>query len=163
MRKALLKFIDFFYPPFSRWLPIHTFRYLVSGGSTALCGIVSYYIAYNWILHQENIRVDYPLLPELITAHSMALVLSTFASFLWGFTLNKYLVFTQSNLKGRIQMFRYAVVLAINFGLNLALLKYMVEGMHWYPSISQAFITITLSLCSYFLQKHFTFRVKKNK
>lgn len=161
MRKALLKFIDFFYPPFSRWLPLPTFRYLVSGGSTALCGIVSYYIAYNWVLHQRNLRLNVAFLPDLVTAHSLALVLSTFASFLWGFTLNKYLVFTQSNLKGRIQMFRYAVVLAVNFGLNLALLKYMVEGMHWYPSISQAFITLTLSLCSYFLQKHFTFRVKK--
>ncbi|RZK64487.1 MAG: GtrA family protein, partial [Pedobacter sp.] len=34
MRKALLRIIDFFYPPFSRWLSLHTFRYLVSGGST---------------------------------------------------------------------------------------------------------------------------------
>ena len=162
MRKFVLKIIDFFYPPFSRWLPVHTFRYLVSGGSTAACGIISYYIAYNWILHQKHIQVDFPFIPKLITAHSAALIISTFISFLIGFTLNKYLVFTKSNLKGRIQMFRYATVLGINFGLNLAMLKYMVEGLHFYPSISQAFITITLSLCSYFLQKHFTFRVKKH-
>lgn len=162
MRKALLRIIDFFYPPFSRWLPIHTFRYLASGGTTAVSGIISYYIAYNWILHQKNIQVDFPFVPKLITAHSAALIISTIISFLIGFTLNKYLVFTKSNLKGRIQMFRYAAVLSVNFGLNLAMLKYMVEGLHFYPSISQAFITITLSLCSYFLQKHFTFRVKKS-
>ena len=162
MRKALLKLIDFFYPPFSRWLPIHTFRYIVSGGTTATCGIVAYYISYNWILHQENIHVDFPILPKLITAHSAALMMSTFASFLLGFMLNKYLIFTKSNLKGRIQMFRYAAVLGINFGLNLAALKYLVEGLGFYPSISQAFITITLSLCSYFVQKHFTFRIKKH-
>lgn len=161
MRKALLKIIDFFYPPFSRWLSLQTFRYLVSGGTTAAAGIISYYIAYNWILHQENIHVDFPFLPKLITAHSAALILSTFASFLIGFTLNKYLIFTQSNLKGRIQMFRYATVLAINFGLNFAMLKYLVEGLNFYPSVSQAFITVTLSLCSYFLQKHFTFRINK--
>lgn len=162
MRKALLKVIDFFYPPFSRWLPINTFRYIVSGGTTAVCGIIGYYIAYNLILHQKNILVDFPFLPKLITAHSAALIISTFISFIIGFTLNKYLIFTKSNLKGRIQMFRYAAVLSINFGLNLAMLKYLVEGLHFYPSISQAFITITLSLCSYFLQKHFTFRVKKH-
>lgn len=162
MRKFLLSIIDFFYPPFSRWLPLHTFRYLVSGGTTAVSGILSYYIAYNWILGQKNIHVDFPFLPKLITAHSAALIISTFISFMIGFTLNKYLVFTKSNLKGRIQMFRYAAVLTINFGLNLAMLKYMVEGLHFYPSISQAFITLTLSLCSYFLQKHFTFRVKKH-
>lgn len=163
MRKALLKIIDFFYTPFSRWLSLHTFRYMVSGGSTALCGIVSYYIAYNWILHQQNFEVDYPLLPKLVTGHSLALVLSTFASFVWGFTLNKYLIFTKSTLKGRVQIFRYAAVMGINLGLNFAMLKYMVEGLHFYPSVSQAFITITLSLCSYFAQKHFTFRVKKHR
>lgn len=162
MRKFLLKIIDFFYPPFSRWLPIHTFRYLVSGGTTATAGIVCYYIAYNWILGQKNINVDFPFLPKLITAHSAALIISTLISFLIGFTLNKYLVFTKSNLKGRIQMFRYAAVLTINFGLNFAMLKYMVEGLGFYPSISQAFITLTLSLCSYFLQKHFTFKIKKH-
>ncbi len=162
MRKALLKIIDFFYPPFSRWLSLHTFRYIVSGGTTATSGIIGYYIAYNWILHQKNIQVDFPFVPKLITAHSAALIISTLISFLIGFTLNKYLVFTKSNIKGRIQIFRYAAVLGINFGLNLAMLKYMVEGLRFYPSLSQAFITITLSLCSYFLQKHFTFRVKKH-
>lgn len=135
MRKALLKIIDFFYPPFSRWLPLHTFRYIVSGGTTATSGIICYYIAYNWILHQRNIHVDFPFVTKLITAHSAALIISTLVSFLIGFTLNKYLVFTKSNLKGRIQMFRYAAVLGINFGLNLAMLKYMVEGLHFYPSL----------------------------
>ena len=161
MRKALLRIIDFFYPPFSRWLSLHTFRYMAAGGSTALCGIVSYYIAYNWILHQRNFRVDVLFLPELVTGHSLALVISTFASFLWGFMLNKYLIFTTSTLKGRVQMFRYAMVMAINLGLNFAMLKYMVEGLQLYPPLSQALITVILSLCSYFLQKHFTFSIKK--
>ena len=162
MRKALLRIIDFFYPPFSRWLSLHTFRYLAAGGSTAVCGIISYYIAYNWILNQENFEVDFLFLPKLITGHSLALVISTFASFLWGFVLNKYLIFTKSTLKGRIQMFRYAAVMAVNLGLNFAMLKYMVEGLGFYPSLSQAFITIVLSLCSYFLQKHFTFKIKNH-
>lgn len=162
MRRTLLKLIDFFYPPFSRWLTIDTFRYIVSGGTTACSGVLSFYIFYNWVLHQKNLHVDFPLLPELVTAHSAALLMSTFVAFLVGFTLNKYLVFTTSELKGRIQIFRYATVLGVNLGLNFAMMKYMVEGLHFYPSLSQAFITLTLSLCSYFLQKHFTFRIKKH-
>ncbi|WP_276088789.1 GtrA family protein [Pedobacter sp. JY14-1] len=161
MRKALLKIIDFFYPPFSRWLPLHTFRYMATGGATALSGIIGFYIAYNWILGQRNIYVDFPLLPKMITAHVAALIISTFATYLIGFTLNKYLIFTQSNLKGRKQLFRYGVVMAFNLVLNYGLMKYLVEGLHFYPSVSQAFITVTLALCSYFLQKHFSFRVKK--
>lgn len=99
MRKALLRIIDFLYPPFSGWLSLHTFRYMAAGGSTAVCGIISYYIAYNWILHQKNFEVAFLFLPKLITGHSLALVISTFSSFLWGFTLNKYLVFNKSTLK----------------------------------------------------------------
>ncbi|TDQ08566.1 GtrA family protein [Pedobacter metabolipauper] len=161
MRKALLRLIDFFYPPFSRFLPLHTFRYIVSGGISASTGIVGYYIAFNWILHQKNIYVDFPFVPKMISAPVAALLMSTFASFLVGFMLNKYLIFTQSNLKGRIQIFRYAAVVIINFMLNITLLKYMVEGLHFYPSLSQAGITISLALISYFVQKHFSFRVKK--
>ncbi|RZJ65022.1 MAG: GtrA family protein, partial [Flavobacterium sp.] len=26
MRKAILAFIDFFYPPFKKWFSLHTFR-----------------------------------------------------------------------------------------------------------------------------------------
>lgn len=161
MRKALLRIIDFFYPPFSRWLSLHTFRYLASGGTTASSAIVSYYIAYNWVLHQKNIYVDFPFLPKMITAHVAALVISTACTFLVGFVLNKYLIFTESNLKGRIQIFRYAVVFLLNFMINYGMIKYLVEGLHFYPSISQAIITVVLALMSYFLQKYFTFKVKK--
>lgn len=161
MRKALLKFIDFFYPPFSRWLSLHTFRYLFSGCTTAASGIVVFYIAYNWILHQQNIRVDVPFLPSMISAPVAALAIESVITFLIGFTLNKYLVFTKSNLKGRVQLFRYASVVITNILLNLALLKYMVEGLHFYPTISKAIITVVLAVLSYFSQKHFSFKVRK--
>lgn len=163
MRKALLRIIDFFYPPFSRWLSIHTFRYIASGGTTAATGIIVFWIAYNLILHQQNIEINFPFLPRLITAPTAALVIESIITFIVGFTLNKYLVFTTSNLKGRIQLFRYGSVLITNFLLNLALLKYMVEGLHFYPSIAKALITIILAIFSYFTQKHFSFRVKKGK
>jgi putative flippase GtrA len=161
MRKALLKIIDFFYPPFSRWLSPHTFRYLVSGSTTAASGIVVFYIAYNWILKQQNVRVDLPFLPKLISAPVAALAIESVITFMIGFMLNKYLVFTKSNLKGRIQLFRYASVVITNILLNLALLKYMVEGLHFYPTVSKAIITVVLAVLSYFSQKHFSFKVRK--
>jgi len=161
MRKALLKIIDFFYPPFSRWLSPHTFRYLVSGCTTAASGIIVFYIAYNWILKQQNVRVDLPFLPKMISAPVAALAIESVITFMIGFMLNKYLVFTKSNLKGRVQLFRYASVVITNILLNLALLKYMVEGLHFYPTVSKAIITVVLGVLSYFSQKHFSFKVRK--
>jgi putative flippase GtrA len=159
MRKAALKIIDFFYPPFQRWLSLHTFRYMASGGITVASGIFGYYIIYNFILHQQNVHVG----EYLITAPIAALCIESVTTFCIGFMLNKYLVFTQSNLKGRIQLFRYATVVGTNILLNYALMKILVEGFLFYPTIAKTAITILLAVFSYFSQKYFTFRVKDKK
>ncbi len=158
MRKFLLKIIDFFYPLVSRWLPIGTFRYLATGGITVTCSIIGYFLIYNFILDQEDIRID----KYLITAHSLALFINSILTFLTGFVLNKYLVFTTSTLKGRIQLFRYGTIFTINIFLNFAFLKILVEGLHFYPSIANAIITIVLGIFSYFSQKYFSFNIRKN-
>lgn len=159
MRKAVLRFIDFFYPPFSRWMPVHTFRYLVSGCTTAVTGVVVYYIVYNFILRQQH--VDLPFPPGMITAPVAALFIESVITFMIGFALNKYLVFTASKLKGRIQLFRYGTVVLTNIMLNFGMMKVMVESFHLYPTIAKGISTVILAVFSYFIQKHFSFRVKK--
>jgi putative flippase GtrA len=157
MRKGLLKIIDFFYPPFSRWISVNTFRYMVSGGTTLVTGIIAYYVIYNLVLHQQNIKLSF----VLITAPIAALVIETMITLTVGFMLNKYLIFTESNLKGRVQLFRYGSVVATNFLLNYALIKVLVEAFGFYPTIAKIVTSLLLAVFSYFSQKHFTFRVKK--
>ncbi|MES2418056.1 MAG: GtrA family protein [Bacteroidota bacterium] len=157
MRKKALRVIDFFYPPFQKWLSLHTFRYMASGGITVSTGIIGYYIIFNFVLHQQDVEVG----QYLITAPIAALVLESAVTFLVGFMLNKYLVFTQSNLVGRVQLFRYATVYGTNILLNYALMKILIEGFQFYPTIAKALITICLAVFSYFSQKYFSFRVKK--
>lgn len=156
MRKAILKIIDFFYPPFSRWLSLHTFRYIASGGATAATGIVVYFIAYNFILQQEHVKVG----SLLITAPIAALAIESFITFVIGFMLNKYLVFTSSNLKGRIQLFRYGSIVLSNVLLNYAFLKVFIEAFGFYPTVAKVITTAILAIFSYFSQKHFSFKVK---
>ncbi|MCD0488470.1 GtrA family protein [Pedobacter sp. MC2016-14] len=159
MRKVLLKFIDFFYPPFSGLLSLHTFRYIVSGGTNAASGIVLYFLIYNYVLHQKDVYI--PFKPGMITAHVATLIIETPLTFLIGFMLNKYVVFTQSELKGRIQMFRYALVVGANLMLNYGMIKIMVESFDFYPTISKIITTVVLAVASYFIQTHFSFKVKK--
>lgn len=159
MRKALLSFIDFFYPPFSRWVSLHTFRYIVSGCTNTASGIIFYFLIYNYVLHQRDLVL--PFQPYLITGPVATLIIEAPLTFLIGFTLNKYLVFTKSELKGRIQLFRYAIVVVTNILLNFALIKVMVESFNFYPTISKFVTTIFLAVMSYFIQTHFSFRVKK--
>lgn len=157
MRKAILSLIDFFYPPFSRWIPQHTFRYLATGGSTFAAGIVIYYLVYNFVLHQKDIRIA----GLLVTAPIAALAIESIITFFIGFLLNKYLVFTLSNLKGRVQLFRYGSIVVTNIMLNYAFIKVMVEAFGFYPTIAKIITSIILAVFSYFSQKHFSFRVKK--
>jgi len=158
MRKAVLRFIDFFYPPFSKWVSPHTFRYIVSGGTNTASGIVLYFLIYNYILHQQDVVL--PFRPGMITAPVATLIIEAPITFLIGFTLNKYLVFTKSDLKGRIQMFRYFIVVCTNLMLNFAMIKIMVETFNFYPTISKFITTIVLAVASYFIQTHFSFKVK---
>lgn len=157
MRKFALKIIDFFYPPFKKWFSLHTFRYMASGGITVSTGIIGYFIIFNYIFHQQDVKVG----EYLITAPIAALLLESIVTFSVGFMLNKYLVFTQSTLVGRIQLFRYATVYGTNILLNYALMKILVEGFQFFPSLAKALITIVLAIFSYFSQKYFSFRVKK--
>lgn len=158
MRKFALSVIDFFYPPFQKWLSLHTFRYMASGGLTVSTGIIGYFLIFNYVLDQQDVKIaDY-----LITAKVAALILESIVTFCVGFMLNKYLIFTQSNLIGRIQLFRYATVFGTNLLLNYALLKILTEGFQFYPSVAKALITIVLAVFSYFSQKYFSFRVKKS-
>ena len=144
MRKFALTIIDFFYPPFQRWFSIHTFRYMASGGITVSTGIIGYFVIFNYILHQKDIKIG----EYLITAPIAALLLESLFTFIVGFMLNKYLVFTQSTLVGRIQLFRYATVYGTNILLNYALMKILVEGFQFYPTIAKAIITIILAVFS---------------
>jgi len=163
MRKVLLKIIDFFYPPFSFWFTPQTFRYLISGGSTLTSGIIIYYICYNWILRQQDIKLNIPYLPKLITAPSAALAMETAITFAVGFLLNKYLIFTDSNLKGRVQLFRYGVVWMTNVLFSYALLKFFHERLGIYPTIAKTIISLLLAVYSYFSQKYFSFRASNRQ
>ncbi|HYM93865.1 MAG TPA: GtrA family protein, partial [Chitinophagaceae bacterium] len=80
--------------------------------------------------------------------------------FPFGFFLMKYVVFSDSGLRGKVQLFRYFLVYVINLVLNYVLLKITVELFHIYPTIAQMFDIVILILISYLFQRHFTFRKK---
>ncbi len=154
MRKKIISFIDFFYPPFKKFMPLQTFRYAVCGGSNVILDLTIYFISYNFILHKENLDL------KLITfkPHIAALLMAFCVSFPSGFLLSKYVVFNYSKLRGRTQLLRYFLIVAVNLFFNYIILKILVEQMHFYPTITRVFATIFLVTFSYVSQKHFTFK-----
>ena len=158
VRHIILGIIDFFYPPFRKLFSLQTFRYLACGGGNTLLDIFLYFIAYNFILHQQ----DFPLWGNIkIGAHIAAFIFSFSITFPLGFALSKYIVFQESNLRGRIQLFRYAFMVATCIVLNYVFIKFFVEWVHLYPTIAKTITTAIVAVYSYFTQRKFTFKVKE--
>lgn len=97
-----------------------------------------------------------------IAPHIAAFIISFSFSFPVGFTLAKYVVFQESNLKGRIQLFRYAMTVAMCIILNYVFLKLFVETFGWFPTPSKIVTTVIVAVFSYVSQRNFTFKVKED-
>jgi len=138
-------------------MPIRTFRYAVSGGTNMLVDIFIYYISYNFILRKEVLELGF----IAFKPHIAALWMAFFVSFPLGFLLSKYIVFDKSQLRGRVQLFRYLLIVGVNLILNYVFLKVMVEYMHFYPTIARLFTICFIVTFSFLSQKHFTFKERK--
>lgn len=154
----IIQIIDFFYfPIFHRFIPLQTFRYAACGGGNALFNLVMFFIGYNFIFTQDVVHVGFISMTRYIAAFVFALLFS----FPLGFMLNRYVVFTQSHLRGRVQLFRYGVTAATSIVLNYLLLHFFAGFCGFWATPSQALTTVILSVSSYFAQTHFSFRTKK--
>ncbi|MBW7839118.1 MAG: GtrA family protein [Chitinophagaceae bacterium] len=154
VRDSVIAIIDYFYPPFKRFLPLQTFRYAVCGGGNVLLDILLFYISFNFILQKQPLNLGILTLK----GYNGALLMAFCVTFPLGFLLSKYIVFQGSYLRGRIQLFRYGLIVAINLLLNYVLLNVMVQYLHFYPTLSKIFATAIIVTFSYLSQKHFTFR-----
>jgi putative flippase GtrA len=154
VKKWITEFIDFFYPPFSKLMPIQTFRYAVCGGTNTLLDIFMYWFSYHFILHEHNTNL------RLFTAspYELSVVIAFSISFPTGYLLNKNIVFPQSILHGRVQLFRYFLLVCICLFLNYIFIKLFVEQAHLYPTVAKIFTTVIVVSFSYLTQKHFTFK-----
>jgi putative flippase GtrA len=70
----------------------------------------------------------------------------------------KYVVFSDSKMKGRIQLFRYFMICLFNLALNYILLKVFVERFHIYPVLAQMLTISIVIVFSYVAQRNFSFK-----
>ena len=100
-RDLFLPVIDFFYPPFRRVLSLQTFRYAFSGAVNTALGFVVYILSFKLVLKEETLNLGF----FAFKPHIAALFISFCFCFPFGFFLMKYVVFSDSNLKGRVGSF----------------------------------------------------------
>ncbi len=154
-RDFILPVIDFFYPPFKRLMNKQTFRYAASGGGNTLLGLLVYYIGFKFIFSEQVFSFGI----YAFKGHIAALILSFCVTFPVGFFMSKYVVFSDSNMKGRIQLFRYGMICLFNLLLNYILLKIFVERLNIYPVVAQVLTICIVVLFSYVAQRNYSFRI----
>lgn len=137
-------------------MPLQTFRYAACGGFNTMLDIFMFFISYNFIFHKKVVHFG----SIAISPHIASFLTAFWVTFPVGFYLSRYVVFTESNMRGRVQLFRYFILVLGCIALNYMFLKIFVEQLHIYPTVSKILTTVIVVTFSYLTQKHYTFKTR---
>ncbi len=154
IRDLIIRIIDWFYFPFLHFIPREVFRYAVTGGLNTALDLTLYFIFYRYILDMQIVDLGFIAISAYIAAFLMVFPIT----FLTGFILAKYVTFNASELKGRIQLFRYGLTVFGAIILNYVFLKIFVEYFGWYATFSKGVTTVIVVIYSYISQRYFSFK-----
>lgn len=152
--------IDFCHIPFRRIIPIRTFRYIACGGVNTVLGLALYSIIFVHVLHQTDI---------IIAGHTiMARVAALFIGFCIntpiGFLLSSFIVFPESQIRGRVQAFRYLIATLIFLLLQYILTRVFAIIIPFVRAdVANIFVSIITAILSYISQRLFTFKIEKEE
>lgn len=133
------------------------YYYAACGGLNMVLDLLLYFISFNFIFDKQIVQVSENIAFEPYIA---AFLLSFIVTFPLGFLLSKYVVWQESTVKGKVQLFRYFLLVLMNLFLNYALLKIFIETFGFFPTISKLLTIVLVVTFSYLTQKYFTFKVK---
>ena len=148
IERTLTSVIDFFYPPFHKFMSLELFRYAACGGMNLALDWVLYPIFYHYVFHAQVFDLGFIAFTPHIT-------------FLTGFWMARHISFSGSTLRGRTQIVRYLMVTVGNIFLNYFGLKLFVEIFQWWPTISYVIISVICVTFSYLTNKFYSFRKEK--
>jgi putative flippase GtrA len=154
IRILVLRIIEWSYKPFRKIIPPETFRYAATGGFNVVLDIFLYFCFYNFILRKQIVDLGFIAISPYIAAFLIVFPIT----FTTGFLFAKYITFTNSLLKSRVQLIRYAVSVGGSIVLNYVLLKLLVEYLLIWPTVSKMIITVIVVIYSYAVQRYFTFK-----
>jgi len=156
MRDFLLKRIDLFYFFFKKILPLKTYRYAVCGGGNMLLDTILYFICFHLIFAYKNVDLYF----VSISPHIASLFLVFPITFITGFLMNRYIVFSDSNLSVKTQFFRYFFVGIAALMLSYFSMKLFVDLLNFYPTPSRILTIVITVAFGYIMQTKFSFKVQ---
>jgi putative flippase GtrA len=154
IRGRILQLVDLFYPLFRRIMPHQTFRYAACGGFNTVLDIGLFFVSYNYLFLKQPQHVG----PLTISPHIASFLSAFLVTFPIGFYLSRYVVFQETSVAKKVQLFRYFIVVLGCLILNYIFLKLFVEVFGWFATPSKLATTVFVVAFSYYMQKYFTFK-----
>jgi putative flippase GtrA len=148
--------LDFFYPIFKTFIPKKTYYYAACGGSNLALSWILFFVLYQFVFQKDHFYFEQ--INYTISAYTLTSFCCFIISFVIGFLLMRYVVFTESELKGNVQFFRYALSSVLSAILGWIILKLLIEGIGIYPTIANVLSSCIVVVFSYLMQRRFSFR-----
>ena len=130
-------------------------RYFLSAGTATCVDVFVYYLSFNHLLKKQDFHIYKSF---LITAPILSLMISYSCGLVTNFLISRYFVFPESTIKVHHQFIRY---LLVAFGIliaNYILMKFLIEILNWYPTLSRGFSALSIGVLSYIIHKSFSFK-----
>jgi len=156
MVSILRAFLDIFYPLVSKLMDKTTYYYAVAGSTNLVLGWLMFALLDLYVF--QNKIITLPLFDHPVHSYTVVAGICAVFSFLFGFTMMRYVVFTESQLKGRVQFFRYGLSALISATVNWIHIKLMVDTFAWNATLCNVFASVVVVTISYFLQRKFSFK-----
>lgn len=156
MVKFIRHILDLFYPLVSRIFDKTTYYYAACGTGNLVLSWFLFFLFFQFVFQKKVFYISY--IDYSISAYSLSSFVCFIIAFCVGFLLMKYIVFTKSELKGRVQLFRYGLSALITWFSSWLILKLFIEMLQVYPSIANIISSCIVVIISYLIQKNFTFK-----
>jgi len=156
MVKIIRNILDFFYPLASRVFDKTTYYYAACGTGNLVLSWFLFFLFFQFVFQKKVFYIIY--IDYSISAYTLSSFICFIIAFTIGFLLMKYVVFIKSELKGRIQLFRYGLSSLITWVANWLILKLFIEMLQVYPTIANIISSCIVVVISYLIQKNFTFK-----
>jgi putative flippase GtrA len=111
-------------------------------------------VSYNYLFLKEPQHIGW----ITISPHIASFLSAFLVTFPIGFYLSRYVVFQETSVAKKVQLFRYFIVVLGCLILNYIFLKLFVEVFGWYATPSKLATTVFVVAFSYYMQKYFTFK-----
>ena len=132
------------------------FRYFIAAGLATVVDVCMYYSMFHFVLHETNIALDDEI---VIGAPSISLLVSYSCGLVTNFSISKYWVFHESELRGSHQFFRFVMVALTVLVANYFFMNFLIKSMGWFPTLSRAVSAVTIGVFSFLAHKVFSFKM----